>query len=65
MTDAVAKNDSGRSRPKSRMHASRSPPPGAGQRFLTTLGTTDIVGSTDLIARIGGAPWRDLPRPPL
>jgi class 3 adenylate cyclase len=29
------------------------------QRFLTTLVSADIVGSTDLIARIGDAQWRD------
>jgi pimeloyl-ACP methyl ester carboxylesterase len=30
------------------------------QRFLTTLVAADIVGSTDLIARVGDAQWRDL-----
>jgi class 3 adenylate cyclase len=30
------------------------------QRFLTTLVAADIVGSTELIARIGDARWRDL-----
>ncbi len=29
------------------------------QRFLTTLVSADIVGSTDLIARVGDARWRD------
>lgn len=30
------------------------------QRFLTTLVAADIVGSTDLIARVGDARWRDM-----
>ena len=30
------------------------------QRFLTTLVAADIVGSTDLIARVGDERWRDL-----
>jgi class 3 adenylate cyclase len=34
--------------------------PASTQRFLTTLVAADIVGSTDVIARIGDARWRDL-----
>jgi class 3 adenylate cyclase len=30
------------------------------QRFLTTLVAADIVGSTDVIARVGDARWRDV-----
>jgi class 3 adenylate cyclase len=30
------------------------------RRFLTTLVAADIVGSTDLVAKIGDARWRDL-----
>lgn len=30
------------------------------QRFLTTLVAADIVGSTELIARVGDARWRDV-----
>jgi class 3 adenylate cyclase len=37
-----------------------APRPVPTQRFLTTLVAADIVGSTDLLARIGDAPWRDL-----
>ena len=37
-----------------------APRPLSTQRFLTTLVAADIVGSTDLIARIGDARWRDL-----
>ena len=37
-----------------------APRPLSTQRFLTTLVAADIVGSTDLIARVGDARWRDL-----
>jgi pimeloyl-ACP methyl ester carboxylesterase/class 3 adenylate cyclase len=37
-----------------------APRPVPTQRFLTTLVAVDIVGSTELIARIGDARWRDL-----
>jgi class 3 adenylate cyclase len=37
-----------------------APRAGTTQRFLTTLVAADIVGSTDLVAKIGDARWRDL-----
>jgi pimeloyl-ACP methyl ester carboxylesterase len=40
-----------------------TPRPVAMHRFLTTLVAADIVGSTDLIGRIGDARWRDLLTP--
>jgi pimeloyl-ACP methyl ester carboxylesterase len=37
-----------------------APQPVPTQRFLTTLVSADIVGSTEVIARIGDARWRDV-----
>ena len=37
-----------------------APRPVPTQRFLTTMVAADIVGSTDVIVRVGDARWRDL-----
>jgi hypothetical protein len=36
--------------------------PDRGQRWLATIDFTDIVGSTEIAAKLGDNCWRELPR---